>query len=125
MPKEGAKMKFKNYKNMLERPFILYADFECSLIPTDAVDKIARHEPNSAAAYFDCTFGNSRNKYYKFERKYCANNLILKFREISESRMLELKNKQDIIMSRKDRCDFKSATHFLFVKIILLQQTIK
>ncbi len=43
---------FKNYKNMLERPFIVYADFECSLIPTERSDKIARHEPHSASCCF-------------------------------------------------------------------------
>ena len=66
LPKEGTTMKFKNFKNMLERPFIVYADFECSLIPTDMSDKIAKHEPNSASAYFVCTFDNSRNRLYKF-----------------------------------------------------------
>jgi hypothetical protein len=59
LPSEGSTMKFKNFKNMLERPFIVYADFECSLIPTDMSDKIAQHEPNSACAYFVCTFDNS------------------------------------------------------------------
>ncbi len=44
-------------------------DFECSLIPTDMSDKIAKHEPNSAAAYSVCTFDNRRNDYYKFEGK--------------------------------------------------------
>ena len=66
---EGATMKFKSYKHMLERPFIVYCDFECSLIQTDMSDKIALHAPNSAAAYFVCTFDHSRNQYYKFERK--------------------------------------------------------
>ena len=118
-------MKFKNYKNTLERPFIVYADFERSLIPTDMVDKIARHEPNSAAAYFACTFDKSRNKYYKFEWQDCVYNLITQLREISESCMLELKNKQDIIMSRKDKDDFKMLQIVILVEIILLKKPIK
>ena len=60
LPGEGANMKFKIFKNQLERPFIVYADFECSLIPTDMADKIARHEHNSAMCYFVCTFDSSR-----------------------------------------------------------------
>jgi len=51
----------------LERPFIVYADFECSLIPTEMSDKIAKHAPNSAAAYFVCTFDSNRNKYYLYD----------------------------------------------------------
>jgi hypothetical protein len=31
MPKEGSIMKFKNYKNKLKRPFIVYADMEATL----------------------------------------------------------------------------------------------
>ena len=65
-------MKFKNYKNTLERPFIVYADFECLLIPTDMSDKIARHEPNSASCYFVCTFDSSRNKLWNFEGSDCV-----------------------------------------------------
>ena len=65
---------------MLERPFIVYADFECSLIPTEMSDKIARHEPNSASCYFVCTFDSSRNKLYTFEGRDCVINLIEQLR---------------------------------------------
>ncbi len=67
LPDEGATVKFKSYKHMLERLFIVYSDFECSLTPTDMNDIIALHTPNSAATYFVCTFDHSRNQYYKFE----------------------------------------------------------
>ena len=32
LPEEGTTMKFKGYKNMLERPFIVYCDFDSSLL---------------------------------------------------------------------------------------------
>jgi hypothetical protein len=32
LPEEGATMKFNNYKDMLTRPFIVYAEFEASLV---------------------------------------------------------------------------------------------
>ena len=80
LPEEGATMRFKNHKHMLERPFIVYCDFECSLIPTDMSDKIALHTPNSAAAYFVCTFDYSRNQYYKFEGRDCVQNLLEQLR---------------------------------------------
>jgi hypothetical protein len=31
LPDAGSVMKFKNHKNKLERPFIVYADTECTL----------------------------------------------------------------------------------------------
>ena len=33
MPSPGAKVKFRNQKNMLKNPFVVYADFESMLIP--------------------------------------------------------------------------------------------
>ena len=53
-------MAFTNYKNLLERPFIVYADFESSLIPTGDKVKTHLHKANSACCYFVCTFDSSR-----------------------------------------------------------------
>ena len=70
---------FKNYKNMLQRPFIVYADFECSIIPNKDPNKIARHVPNSAMFYFACTYDSSRNKLYTFEGADCVADMIKKY----------------------------------------------
>ena len=80
---DGATMKFKSYQHMLERPFIVYCDFECSLIPTDMSDKIVLHEPNSAAAYVVCTFDHNRNQYYKCEGKDCVQNMLEQLRMLA------------------------------------------
>jgi hypothetical protein len=32
LPEEGTTMKFKNFKDTMTRPFIVYADFECTLV---------------------------------------------------------------------------------------------
>jgi hypothetical protein len=110
LPPEGTTMKFKNYKNMLERPFIVYADFECSLIPTDMADKIARHEPNSACAYFVCTFDSSRNKLYKFEGRDCVINMIEQLRLLGTRCVKEQQKNEEIIMTKEDHKNFNSAT---------------
>ena len=47
---------------MLERPFIVYADTECSLIKTDDPNKVARHVVNSACFYFVCTYDHSKTE---------------------------------------------------------------
>ena len=47
-------MKFKNYKNKLMRPYIVYADSECCLNPSDDSNKIATHVPNSVCYYYIC-----------------------------------------------------------------------
>ena len=43
-------MEFTNYTNQLERPFIVYADLECSLINSYHNNGVVQtHEANSAA----------------------------------------------------------------------------
>ena len=50
-------MKFQNCKDMLTRPFIVYANFEASLVKTHRTDgKKHRHVPNSVGIHLVCTF---------------------------------------------------------------------
>jgi hypothetical protein len=44
LPDPGAVMKFKNHKNKLERPFIVYADTECTL--EKVFDRMGRPDKN-------------------------------------------------------------------------------
>ena len=60
-------MKFTNHKDKMVRPFMVYADWECSLIKTHEEGKTHRHIANSCAFYFVCTFDETRNQYYSFE----------------------------------------------------------
>ena len=39
MPDEGSVMEFQNHKNQIKRPFMVYADCECSLIATDEAEQ--------------------------------------------------------------------------------------
>ena len=70
-------MKFTNHKNKRMRPYVVYADTECSLIPSDDDSlgrnpsehgvrhdrsKLATHVPNSACVYFVCNYDETQNK---------------------------------------------------------------
>ena len=77
LPPAGSKMKFNNYKNMLERPFYVIYDGECSLCPTDDDERIARHEPNSQAFYLVCTCDYSKNRLWKYVGEDCAEKLLI------------------------------------------------
>ena len=55
-------MKFTNHKNKLMRPYVVYADTECSLLPSNDPNKIATHVPNSACIYFVCNYDETQNK---------------------------------------------------------------
>ena len=47
LPDPGSVMKFKNHKNKLERPFIVYAATACTSEQTVDKQKIHRHIVNS------------------------------------------------------------------------------
>ena len=70
-------MKFKNYKDLLTRPFTVYEDFEASLVKTHRTDgKTRKHIPNSTAAHLVCTFYEARNEYHKFNGEDCTVQMI-------------------------------------------------
>ena len=46
---------------MLQRPFICYAEFECSIIPNKDPEKVAKHVANSAMFHFVCPCLNMHN----------------------------------------------------------------
>ena len=65
-------MKFRNPKNKLERPYVVYADIEATVIPYKhnrnpeaKGEKVALHKPNSAYIYLVCSYDNTkiRNGY--------------------------------------------------------------
>ena len=76
MPKEGSVMQFENYKNQIKRPFMVYADCECSLIATDEAEeengkpkctrKTHIHKDNSCCYSFVCDYDANRNYIKEF-----------------------------------------------------------
>ena len=82
LPEEGATMKFNNYKDMLTRPLIGYADFEASLVKTHRTDgKTHRQIPNSVGIHLVCTYDETRNEYHDFNGTDCVVEMIKKLRK--------------------------------------------
>ena len=93
-------MAFTNYEHLLERPFIVYADFESSLIPTETFakdnvytsEKISKHKANSACRYFVCAYDSSRTKLYEFISKNCVIELSKTLTTLSDNCIEEMNN---------------------------------
>ncbi len=84
-------MAFFNYKNLLERPFIVYAEFESSLIPTGEAVKNHMHKANSACCYFVCTFDSSTNKLYDVIGENCVIELLNTLEILADDCITEMK----------------------------------
>ena len=91
---------------MLERPSMVYADFESSLRPTGESHKIHIHEANSAWCSVVCTCDSSRNKLYEFIGEKCVIELLLNTLKILADTCIEEMQNTDILMSRLDEHKF-------------------
>jgi len=103
-------MKFKNYKNMLERPFLITWDSEATLVKTNDKHKIHRHVANSRGYHFTCTFDSSRNYLRTFVGQNCLIDMMKELMELEEKCYEEMRENERMKMTAKDYKDFHNAT---------------
>ena len=105
-------MKLKDYKHMLIRPFIVYADFESSLVKINdpAGDLLSKHVVNSACYDFVCSFDARRNDGpHIFHGVDCVKDMIRALHAKAVECVAEMrKNKRMVItetrQKKHDRC---------------------
>ncbi|XP_063913294.1 uncharacterized protein LOC135129955 [Zophobas morio] len=67
LPDESsAHLEFSNYKALLKKGFVIYADFECLLIKGNDHPMKYRHIPYSVAFTSVCSFDNSLNTFFSY-----------------------------------------------------------
>ena len=74
---ENEKISFNKYKKMLKRPYIIYADFEASLIDTGDESKYQRHIGNSYCFYVVCNHDENQNKLYSYHGEDAVKQFII------------------------------------------------
>ncbi len=119
LPEEGTKMKFKNFKNMLMRPFIVIADMESSLIPMNHKTLLNKHEPNSCCYYFICTFDYSRNYIKTFDGENCVVNMIKELKKLSKKCIDEMRINTEMKLTKQEEEDFKNAKECYLCKKVI------
>jgi hypothetical protein len=82
LPKEGTKIKFKNHRNSMPVPFVIYADFESILVPEEKKDMEKDEDQSHTNRYQThqaCSFGlksrcqqNSYNRRQHTENRFCS-----------------------------------------------------
>jgi hypothetical protein len=78
-------------------------------------DKIALHAPNSAAAYFVCTFDTTRNQYYKFEGKDCVQNMLEQLRILATRCVKEQQENAKMELTEQDKRNFFQGKNVLYL----------
>ena len=92
LPEPGSTMKFKNHKNKLERPFIVYADTECTLEKVYGNKNIIhKHVVNSCCYYFVCTYDSSKNKMWHSTDPDCVEQMVMSLYQLSQECIAEMR----------------------------------
>ena len=85
--------------NKLKRPCVVYADTECSLVPTSLKDKTHKHVPNSACFYLVCDQDPSHNRLEYYIGENCIVDMLVEITNISDKCIKQMQKNQQIKMS--------------------------
>ena len=110
-PPANAHMQFKSNKNKLKRPYVIYADTECSSVQTGLPDKTHTHVPNSACFYLVCDHDPSQNRLEYYIGENGIVDILIEMTKIKDKCIEQMKKNQNMKMSAEDMMDFKNATH--------------
>ena len=113
LPEEGATMNFKNFKNKLEGPFIVYADMESTLVKTTHDKNIHEHVPNSCCFYFVCTYDDTQNVLWHDVSINCVENMIKELNKLSFKCKNIMKHNEEMKMDIKDimKAKYQTSCH--------------
>ena len=59
-------------QKQVERPYVVYADSECSLLPSEEQGILHNQGPNSTSFYVVDTFNTEHNYDWEYVGKYCV-----------------------------------------------------
>lgn len=90
-------IEFKNFIYKQKCPFIIYADFECQLIPLNETSggytqKYQRHEAFSAGFYLKCTYDDSFSHFKSYRGTNCVEWFVNEMIQLSSSIYIRFKN---------------------------------
>ena len=95
---------------MLERPYIDYADNECSRIPTNDANNVAKHVATSACFYFVNTCDHPQNSMWSHDGEDSVYELIIELSAQTDQCIEKMKQNQEMAMTEDDKSDFDNAT---------------
>ncbi|CAB3980253.1 Gastrula zinc finger [Paramuricea clavata] len=124
LPKEGTKIKFKNHRNSMPVPFVIYADFESILVPEERKVESNNPEDKSSTDLYQthkaCSFGlktvcHYDDKYSGEYKSYLGEDAALVFLKtvLKESfRCREMVNnifKKKMVITPEQEFEFQAA----------------
>lgn len=116
LPNRGSVIKFKNFERKQSVPFVIYADFETLLQPTDdqpdtsCTSTSHRHIPAAFAYHVVCTEDSSYNRFVSYRGSDCVDMFIESiYNDVNKINKIMHKNRT-MIFDEHDAKQFSSAT---------------
>ncbi|XP_031777427.1 uncharacterized protein LOC107981297 [Nasonia vitripennis] len=108
-------LKFEDYNKSEKVPFVIYADFECLLKPTENENAFQLHEAYSIGYYIKCSFDDSLSVYKSYRQKNedeetPAKWFVRELKGISEKIDLLYKNPKPMRLTDLEELSFRGST---------------
>ena len=125
LPLQGSTLKFESYEKQIKAPFVVYADFECKLVPVgDGTDGAAKtkkkhqHVPSSFAYLIKCSFDESLDHLEVYRGEECGpkfvKGLTEKIKDLYETHVFN--RYVPLVMSAEEEKEFKNCTNCFICK---------
>ncbi|XP_023018520.2 uncharacterized protein [Leptinotarsa decemlineata] len=112
MPEEGKNiLKFKNHKNKEKTPFVVHADLESILKPTDDPKKLQHHIPVAVGYYLKCSYDDTLSFYRAYRGEDCTQWFADEVSQLAEDMTTVFWCPFDIDMTAEQEVEFRRATH--------------
>ncbi|CAH1111573.1 unnamed protein product [Psylliodes chrysocephalus] len=112
MPELGKNiLKFKNFKNKEMAPFIVYADLESVLRPTDDSKKSQQHVPAAVGYYLKCSYDDTLSFYKAHRGEDSMQWFADEMAQLAEDMATVFWSPHDINMTWLQKVEYRRATH--------------
>ncbi|CAH1109214.1 unnamed protein product [Psylliodes chrysocephalus] len=112
MPEPGKNiLRFKNYNNKEKTPFIVYADLESVLRPTNDLKKPQEYVPAAVGYYVKCSYDDTLSYYKAHRGADCMQWFAEEMAQLAEDMATVFWCPYDINMTPSQEDEFRKATH--------------
>jgi hypothetical protein len=89
------------------RPYVIYADSECTNVKSNDKNKVSMHMVNSVRAYLVCEHDETQNKEFVWYGKNCIINMIFDLSIIAEECVEHMRKNQEMEITEAEEDTLK------------------
>ena len=107
------------------RPYVIYADTECTIVKSNDKNKVSTHIVNSARAYLVCEHDETQNKEFVWSGKTCIINMIFDLNSIAEECVEHVRENQEMEITAAEEKHFQGCKNVIYVIETFVKKMLK